>query len=99
MFERVGRVLGRGRRASPSLVSYCRSRCKISHCSRFHSSNGDINITFNPILDRHADTNLLILRSNQHQVFGLFSGTILLDGTPFQFENVMGFAEKVYNKW
>ncbi len=66
---------------------------------RFHSSNGDINITFNPIINRHTDTNLLILRSNQHQVFGLFSGTILLDGTPFQFENVMGFAEKVYNKW
>ena len=47
-----------------------------------------------------ADTNVLILRSNQHQVFGLFTGYFILDdGTKVEIKNEIGFAEKVFNKW
>ena len=66
---------------------------------RFHSSTGEVNLTFTPILDRHSDTNLLILRSNQHQVFGTFSGTLVFDGKTFEIKDLPGFAEKVFNKW
>ncbi|MCR5079450.1 MAG: DUF2804 domain-containing protein [Bacilli bacterium] len=58
-----------------------------------------LNLTFTPIIDRHADTNVLLIRSNQHQVFGTFSGTISVDGKEIEVKDLPGFAEKVYNKW
>ena len=65
----------------------------------FTSKSGDINLTFKPILDRHSDTNVIIIQSNQHQVFGYFSGTIKAEGKEFKFENLLGFAEMVKNRW
>ena len=65
----------------------------------FRSPDNNIAMEFKPILDRHADTNLLILRSNQHQVFGLFSGYIMAGEERIEIESALGFAEKVYNKW
>ena len=55
--------------------------------------------TFHPLLNRHSDTNLLIFRSNQNQVFGLFSGVYHSPDGDIAFEDIPGFAEKVYNKW
>ena len=65
----------------------------------FRSISGEVEMTFTPIYDRHADTNLLILRSNQHQVFGKFNGVIRVDGKEFEIKDLTGFAEKVYNRW
>ena len=66
----------------------------------FTSSDGRFEMDFKPIIDRAADTNVLILRSNQHQVFGLFTGYFILDdGTKVEIKNEIGFAEKVFNKW
>ena len=66
---------------------------------KFTSEKGDINLSFKPVLNRHDDTNVLLIRSKQNQVFGLFSGYFLVDGKKIEFENLMGFAEKVYNRW
>ena len=66
---------------------------------KFRSSTKDINITFTPILNRHANMNLLILQSLQNQVFGTFTGYVLIDGKEIYFEDIPGFAEKVKNKW
>ena len=66
---------------------------------KFTSEKGDINLTFKPILNRHDDTNVLIIRSKQNQVFGLFSGTFKVEEKEIKFENILGFAEKVYNRW
>ena len=66
---------------------------------RFRSNDGVINLTFTPVYDRHADLNLLILRSNQHQVFGKFSGTFTLEDRTIEIRDLPGFAEKVFNKW
>ena len=67
---------------------------------KFTSSDGRFEMDFVPILDRHADMNLLFLASFQHQVFGRFTGTAVLDdGTPIRIENFLGFAERVTNRW
>lgn len=65
----------------------------------FTSESGDIDLRFSPIIDRHANTNALIIQSNQHQVFGYFSGVIKAGDKEFKFENLLGFAEKVKNRW
>lgn len=65
----------------------------------FTSKKGDINLTFTPIIDRYANTNALIIQSKQHQVFGYFSGSITVDKKEYKFKDLLGFAEKVKNRW
>lgn len=66
----------------------------------FTSNDGRFEMFFEPIIDRHADSNVGLVRSNQHQVFGKFTGTAVLDdGTKVEITDFMGFAEKVSNKW
>lgn len=67
--------------------------------SNWKVEGSGLKATFRPILNRHSDTNLLLLRSNQNQVFGLFSGTFDEGDVHFEFQDVAGFAEKVYNRW
>jgi hypothetical protein len=67
---------------------------------RMTSNDGRFDMTFVPILDRASDMNLIVLRSDQHQVFGRYSGKAVLDsGRELKIENLIGFAEKVRNKW
>ena len=63
----------------------------------FTSKSGDINLTFHPIIDRYSNTNALIIQSNQHQVFGYFSGTIKIEDKIFTLDNLLGFAEMVFS--
>lgn len=61
---------------------------------------GRLKLSFVPILDRRSDTNLLLMRSNQHQIFGRYTGAVLLDsGEMLPINSLVGFAEKVCNKW
>ncbi|WP_435277421.1 DUF2804 domain-containing protein [Rhodococcus yananensis] len=67
---------------------------------RFTSSDGRFEMDFAPVLDRAADVNALVLRSDQHQVFGRFTGHVLLDdGTRLEIGDLLGFAEVVHNRW
>ena len=55
---------------------------------------------FTPVLDRSALTSAIIIKSDQHQVFGRFTGRVTLDdGTVLPVRDFFGFAEKVENKW
>lgn len=65
----------------------------------FTSNDGSVDLKFEPILDRAADTNVLIIRSNQHQVFGRFSGHCQAGNHTIVLDHKLGFAEKVYNRW
>ena len=66
----------------------------------FSSNDGRFKMRFEPIMDRSAKTDLGIICSDQHQVFGRFSGTAVLDdGRILQVDHLTGFAEKVRNKW
>lgn len=68
---------------------------------RFTSNDGRFDMTFEPIVDRASDSALPgLVRSSQHQVFGRYSGSVGLDdGTRLAIENLLGFAEKVANRW
>ena len=61
---------------------------------------GRLDLIFTPILDRASKTDVLVICSDQHQVFGRFSGTVRLDdGREVKLCDFLGFAEKVFNKW
>lgn len=63
------------------------------------SSNGDIALTFTPILDRHGGANLFIMKSDQHQVFGKWNGYFIVEDKKIEIIDKVGFAEKVANRW
>ena len=67
---------------------------------RFISDDGRFEMDFAPIIDRASCTDFKILCSDQHQVFGRFSGKAVLDdGREILLRDFLGFAEKVRNKW
>ena len=66
----------------------------------FTSDDGRFEMVFVPIMDRFSKTDIKLICSDQHQVFGKFSGRAILDdGTVIEVQDFLGFAEKVYNKW
>lgn len=66
----------------------------------FTSNDGRFEMDFLPVLDRASCTDVKIICSDQHQVFGYFSGKAILDdGTEIEVKDFLGFAEKVFNKW
>lgn len=66
----------------------------------FTSDDDRFKMIFHPVIDRAAKTDLKLLCSDQHQVFGKFTGRVVLDdGTLLNIKNFPGFAEKVFNKW
>jgi hypothetical protein len=66
----------------------------------FTSSDDRFKAVFTPIIDRHDKINLGFLSTNQHQVFGRFTGYMITDtDKKIEFHNLLGFAEKVMNKW
>lgn len=66
----------------------------------FTSSDDRFNACFTPMIDRSDKVHLGLLKTDQHQVFGHFTGHMITDsGRTIRFENLLGFAEKVINKW
>ena len=64
------------------------------------SKNNKLNLIFTPIVNRNSNFNLGIIKSIQNQTFGTFNGTAILnDGTILNIKNILGFAEKVSNRW
>ena len=66
----------------------------------FTSDDRRFEMDFAPILDRAACTDAKLILSDQHQVFGRYSGRMILDdGSALDVKSLTGFAEKVHNKW
>ena len=66
----------------------------------FTSDDGRFEMGFRPVLDRASCTDVGLIKSDQHQVFGLFTGKAVLDdGKVIEIKDFPGFAEKVSNKW
>ena len=67
---------------------------------KFTSDDGRFEMDFAPVLDRASCTDLKLIKSDQHQVFGRFNGKAVLDdGRIIEVKDFPGFAEKVENKW
>jgi len=66
----------------------------------FTSSDQRFEMSFMPIIDRSAVLSALLISTEQHQVFGRFTGRAVLDdGTVIGIKDFLGFAERVKNKW
>ncbi|MBR4080396.1 MAG: DUF2804 domain-containing protein [Clostridia bacterium] len=63
-------------------------------------TDGRVNLTFTPIMDRASCTSVVVIESDQHQVFGHFDGYFIDDnGEKITLTHFLAFAEKVANKW
>ncbi len=67
---------------------------------RVRDDAGRLDLQFEPLLDRSSHIDFLLLASLQHQVFGRFTGTAVLDdGRKLDVKGLTGFLEKVSNRW
>lgn len=66
----------------------------------FTSSDGRFEMNFVPIIDRCSLTDVKVIVSDQHQVFGRMTGTMILDdGRKVELKDFLCFAEEVHNKY
>jgi hypothetical protein len=66
----------------------------------FTSNDNRFNLSFKPAVDRSSTTDFIVIKSEQHQVFGWFTGTVILDDkTELFLKEFPGFAEDVSNRW
>jgi len=64
------------------------------------SIDGRLDLEFTPFLERRARTNLLLIFSQVHQMFGHYSGTVKAqDGETIYLDGMVGFAEEHYARW
>ena len=67
---------------------------------RFTDDAGRLDLTFTPFKDRIARTNLGIIFSEVHQMFGRYNGRAVLDGgTALEIRDLIGFAEEHRARW
>lgn len=67
---------------------------------RFTDTEDRLNLIFTPFKDRLAETNLGIITSKVHQMFGRYNGIAITDeGEKIQIKDLIGFAEEHHAKW
>jgi hypothetical protein len=67
---------------------------------RFTDNQGRFDLTFTPFVDRTATTNLGIIYSQVHQLFGRYEGfAIADDGEKVLIHDLIGFAEEHHARW
>lgn len=66
----------------------------------FTSNDGRFEMDFRPAVNRWAKVDAGLVKTEQDQVFGWFSGRVILDdGKALDIHDLPGFAEKVWNRW
>lgn len=61
---------------------------------------GHLQLELSPRFDKHSKTDLKVLRTETHQVFGTWRGTITDDtGRQLQLDGIQGFAEESRSRW
>ena len=67
---------------------------------RFTSNDNRLEMTFTPQQERGDRHQLLLYSMSRRQVFGSFSGKVILDdGATLEFKNITGFAERVRTRF
>lgn len=66
----------------------------------FTDNQGRLDLTFTPFKDRTATTNLGIIFSEVHQMFGRYNGQVITDeGQQIKVRDLVGFAEEHHARW
>jgi hypothetical protein len=67
---------------------------------RMASADGRMELEFAPFHDRTAKTNLGVIASEVHQMFGRYQGRVVADdGEVIRLDGVVGFAEEHHARW
>jgi hypothetical protein len=67
---------------------------------KFTDTQGRLDLVFTPFKDRLAQTNLGIITSLVHQMFGYYNGTVVSDeGVKIEIKDLVGFAEEHHARW
>lgn len=67
---------------------------------KFSDNQERLNLSFTPFKDRLAKTNLGIITSEVHQMFGRYNGQVTThDGKVLEIKNLIGFAEEHRARW
>ncbi|MDP8224325.1 MAG: DUF2804 domain-containing protein [Candidatus Lernaella stagnicola] len=67
---------------------------------RFTDEEGRLDLTLHPIYDRIDKTEMGIVASQAHQVFGRYEGRVVTDeGKTVDVRDLTGWAEEVRNRW
>ncbi|CAG0937563.1 hypothetical protein TFLX_06504 [Thermoflexales bacterium] len=67
---------------------------------RMSSPDGRLQLEFTPFLERVAKTNLLLITSEVHQLFGRYRGTVVADdGEVLHLDGLTGWAEEHHAQW
>jgi hypothetical protein len=67
---------------------------------KFSDSQGRLSLEFKPFKERIARSNLLVVFSEVHQLFGYFSGSVTSDdGEIIPLVDLVGFAEEHHARW
>ena len=72
----------------------------LMHTWHMTSNDGRFELAFEPFIDRSDYIKAGPILSDQHQVYGILDGNIVLDdGSDFPIHGLHGSAEVVHNKW
>jgi hypothetical protein len=67
---------------------------------KFTDTEGRLDLVFTPFKDRTAQTNLGVIFSEVHQMFGRYNGKAVTDdGKVVQIKDLIGFAEEHHARW
>ncbi len=67
---------------------------------RMSSPDGRLQLEFVPFVERVAKTNLLLIASEVHQMFGRYQGTVVADdGEVIHLDGLIGWAEEHHARW
>ena len=67
---------------------------------KFTDAEGRLDLVFTPFTERMAKTNLGIIFSEVHQMFGHYNGEAIADeGEVIQIKDLIGFAEEHHARW
>ncbi|MBI2167899.1 MAG: DUF2804 domain-containing protein [Actinobacteria bacterium] len=67
---------------------------------RVRAPSGAVDLALQPVYDRHSKVQAVVAATEVHQVFGLWSGTVVTDdGDELHVDAVPGFAEESRSRW
>jgi hypothetical protein len=67
---------------------------------KVRTPDGRLDLTLEPVYDKHSRTEMLILGTEVHQAFGRWSGSFTReDGETLEIQDLQGFAEESRSRW